>query len=77
MKDKPDEALSKLLIEKIEKSKLVDKRFSDRMVRDSPLRGAPRDHRRHQFARAPEVGEISRCFAAAPGNCAGGIRMML
>ncbi|HOJ08830.1 MAG: hypothetical protein HND40_10745 [Ignavibacteriota bacterium] len=31
MKDKPDEALSKLLIEKIEKSKLVDKRFSEKL----------------------------------------------
>lgn len=31
MKDKPDEALGKLLIEKIEKSKLIDKRFFDKL----------------------------------------------
>lgn len=31
MKDKPDEALSKLLVEKIEKSNLIDKRFSEKL----------------------------------------------
>ena len=31
MKNKPDEALSKLLIDNIEKSKLIDKRFLEKL----------------------------------------------
>jgi len=31
MKDKPDEALGKLLVEKIDKSNFVDKRFLEKM----------------------------------------------
>lgn len=31
MKNKPDEALGKLLIEEIEKSKLIDKRFLEKL----------------------------------------------
>ncbi len=31
MKDKPDEALGKILIEKIEKTNLIDKRFLEKL----------------------------------------------
>lgn len=37
MKDKPDEALGKLLIENIEKSNLIDKRFFEKLKKGFTL----------------------------------------